>query len=164
MQRQLLIMRHAKAEELHREQTDRHRELTAKGQQDALQMGAQLLQRNIMPDVIHASVATRTQQTAQLLSDVLKIQSESVYLQEELYNSAIRSYVNFIASLENNLNCVLMVGHNPTVSYLAEYLTGSEIGSMPTSGICILQFNSAWNELAKGCAELREYITPKMIE
>jgi phosphohistidine phosphatase len=164
MQRQLLIMRHAKAEELHGEQTDRNRELTAKGQQDALQMGAHLLKRNIMPDVIHASVAARTQQTAYLLSDVLKIQNECVYLQEELYNSAIRSYVNFIMTLENNLNCVLMVGHNPTVSYLAEYLTGSEIGSMPTSGICILQINGAWNEITKGCAELSEYIYPKMSE
>lgn len=163
MQRQLLIMRHAQAEEIQREQLDRDRELTARGQQEALTMAFQLHQRKIPLNTIHTSVANRTQRTATLVSEVMKLEAESVFVQEDLYNSSIRTYLDFITRLDNDAKSVLIVGHNPAVSYLAEYLTKAEIGSMPTAGICILQFrNNSWNEVAKDSGELIDFIYPDM--
>lgn len=163
MQRQLLIMRHAQAEEIQQERLDRDRELTTKGQQEALTMAFQLHQRKIALDAIHASIASRTTKTASLVSDVMKVDPESVFFQHDLYNSSIRTYLEFITHLDSDARSVLLVGHNPTVSYLAEYLTNAEIGSVPTAGICIIQFRAiSWNEVTKDTGELVDFIYPEM--
>lgn len=163
MQRQLLIMRHAQAEEIQHEQLDRDRELTAKGQQEVLTMAFQLHQRKIALDAIHASIAVRTQKTASLVSDVMKVDAEAVFFQDDLYNSSIRTYLDFITRLDTKTKSVLLVGHNPAVSYLAEYLTKAEINSMPTAGICIVQFKAlSWNDVAKDTGELVDFIYPEM--
>lgn len=164
MHRSLYIMRHAQAEDVHGDLHDKDRELTAKGQQEALLMGTQLAKQGINPEYIYSSVANRTKQTAMLISDVLKINLENVIEEEELYNSSIRSYLNFINQIDSSIRSVLLVGHNPTVSYLAEYLTNAEIGSMPTAGLCLLQISvSSWKEVGKDSASLLEFIYPEQL-
>lgn len=163
MQRQLLIMRHAQAEEIQHERHDRERELTSKGNQEALLMGSQLFQRSLSINALYTSSAERTKQTGSLVSDVLKLSSESIFVQEDLYNSSIRTYLSFINQLDNDLKTVLLIGHNPAVSYLAEYLSNAETGSMPTAGVCILKFKTgSWKEVMKGSGELMEFMYPEM--
>lgn len=163
MQRQLLIMRHAQAEDIQPERHDRARELTSKGNQEALLMGSQLFQRALAIQALYTSGAERTQQTAALVSDVLKLNKDLVFVQEDLYNSSIRTYLSFINDLTSDYKTVLLIGHNPAVSYLAEYLTTEEIGSLPTAGICIVKFDIAsWKEVSKGNGELMEFLHPEM--
>ncbi len=161
MQRTLFIMRHAQAEEIHSHLHDKDRELTSKGQQEALMMASQLAKLGVKPDYIYTSIAKRTQQTAALISDVLKLPAESIVTEEELYNSSIRSYLSFINQMDAGIRSVILVGHNPTVSYLAEYLSGAEIGSMPTAGICIIHAPAlSWKEFSKDSVSLQEFIFP----
>lgn len=161
MQRTLFIMRHAQAEEINSHLHDKDRELTSKGQQEALQMGTELIKLGVKPDYIYTSIAKRTQQTASLISDVLKLPTENIMVEEELYNSSIRTYLGFINQLDSSLRSVILIGHNPAVSYLAEYLSGAEIGSMPTAGICLLSTPSlAWKEFSKDSVSLQEFIFP----
>jgi phosphohistidine phosphatase len=162
MQRSLYIMRHAKAEEAHGDLHDKDRELTAKGQQEALIMGTQLARQGFMPEYIYTSVANRTKHTAGLVSDVLKVASANVIEEEELYNSSIRSYLSFINKIDASIKTVLLIGHNPTVSYLAEYLCKAEIGLMPTAGLCLLQITvPSWKEISKESATLLDFIYPE---
>ncbi len=162
MQRALYIMRHAQAEEAHGDLHDKDRELTAKGQQEALIMGSQLARQGFMPEYIYTSVANRTKHTAGLVSDVLKVASGNVIEEEELYNSSIRSYLSFINQIDASVRTVLLIGHNPTVSYLAEYLSKAEIGSMPTAGLCILQITvPSWKDIGKDSATLLDFIYPE---
>lgn len=163
MQRYLLIMRHAQAEDIQPERHDRERELTSKGNQEALSMGSQLAQRSLAINALYTSSAERTKQTGSLISDVLKLENEAVLIQEDLYNSSIRTYLGFVNNLSDELKTVLIIGHNPAVSYLAEYLTDSEVGSMPTAGICMIRFElTSWQEVTKGCGEMLEFIYPEM--
>lgn len=56
----------------------------------------------------------------------------------------------------------MCVGHNPTISYLAEYMSKAEIGDMTTAGIAIITFNIAsWSEVSQGNGELLRYLTPR---
>jgi phosphohistidine phosphatase len=164
MQRHLLIMRHAQAEEIQRDQSDRNRELTSKGQHDALQMAYYLSEQKMLPDAIYSSASARTQKTASLLSDVFKLNSETFFIEEDLYNSSIRTYLSFISRLNNEYKTILLVGHNPTVSYLVEYLSGAEIISIPTAGACIIRFDSvAWSDVDKGRGELLDFMYPEKL-
>ena len=46
-----------------------------------------------------------------------------------------------------------MVGHNPTLSYLAEYLTGAEIGGLwPGSAVYMTQEADTWEAFSQGTA------------
>lgn len=162
MQRLLYIMRHAQAEDVHSDLLDKDRELTSKGQQEALIIGTQLAKQGFNPEYIYTSIANRTKHTATLVSDVLKVDIEHVIEEEELYNSSIRSYLNFINKIDAGIRSVILVGHNPTVSYLAEYLTNAEIGSMSTAGLCLLQITvPSWKEVGKDSATLLDYIYPE---
>lgn len=156
-------MRHAQAEEIQSDGHDRDRELTSKGSQEALIMGTQLFQRSLNINALYTSSAARTRQTGSLVADVLKLDAGSVLVQDDLYNSSIRTYLGFINQLPNDMKTVLLIGHNPAVSYLAEYLTDEELGSLPTAGICYIRFKlGSWQEVAKGCGELLEFMHPEM--
>lgn len=158
-------MRHAQAEDIQSVGHDRDRELTSKGNQEALIMGAQLSQRSLCVNALYTSPATRTRQTGSLVADVLKLTSESVFVQDDLYNSSIRTYLGFVNQLSNELKTVLLVGHNPAVSYLAEYLTDAELGSIPAAGICLIRFElNSWQEVSKGCGEMMEFVYPEMFK
>lgn len=163
MHHYLLIMRHAQAEDIQPERHDRDRELTSKGNQEALLMGSQLFQRSLSIQAVYTSSAERTKQTGSLVADVLKLEKDVVFIQEDLYNSSIRTYLSFINQLPNDLKTVLLIGHNPAVSYLAEYLSDAELGSLPTAGICLIRFEiNSWKEVAKGLGEMQEFIHPEM--
>lgn len=163
MQRHLLIMRHAQAEDIQPERHDRDRELTSKGNQEALMMGTQLFQRPQSVNALYTSSAVRTRQTGALVADVLKLDSGLVLVQDDLYNSSIRTYLSFVNQLQNELTTVLLIGHNPAVSYLAEYLSGAELGSMPTAGICSIRFRTGtWQDVTKNSGEMLEFIYPEM--
>ena len=59
----------------------------------------------------------------------------------------------------------MITSHNPAVSYLAEYLSGADVGDMPTSGIAEIRFNlDSWAEVSQGTGELGLYVTPRMIK
>ena len=57
-----------------------------------------------------------------------------------------------------------MVGHNLTVSYLIEYLTGEEVGSVAPAGFAIIQPTVGhWEEVSQNTATLISYMTPEKI-
>jgi phosphohistidine phosphatase len=59
----------------------------------------------------------------------------------------------------------MCVGHNPTISYLAEALTKAEIGTMVTGGLVIIKFSvNSWNEVTAGNGELINYVQPEMVD
>jgi phosphohistidine phosphatase len=55
----------------------------------------------------------------------------------------------------------MCVGHNPTISYLAEYLTKKEVGDMALAGIVIIEYIIySWTEVKEGNGALVRYIHP----
>jgi phosphohistidine phosphatase len=49
----------------------------------------------------------------------------------------------------------MLVGHNPAATYLAEFLTRAEIGSLPTNGVVYMTFeDQKWGEVTGQSAKL----------
>ena len=135
MPRYLYLVRHAQSAEKQVNQNDFGRELTSTGVKQALLVGNYLLQQQIMPDVIMTSTAERARMTASMIADALKTDTEKINLQEDLYEASTRTFFQFITQLEDHLHHVMCVAHNPVVTYLAEYLTGAEVGDMVPAGM-----------------------------
>jgi phosphohistidine phosphatase len=59
----------------------------------------------------------------------------------------------------------MCVGHNPEISYLAEYLTEAEIGVMQPAGMAAIKLKiDSWKNLEKGIGEMMQYVSPEMLD
>ncbi len=164
MPKMLYLLRHAQSVEKQQGQADRDRELTAKGVKETFQIGAYLHREKIFPDIIYTSAAFRASTTAQLIADTIKLDLGKIIADEELFQASVRTFMEFIQQLDDAYSSVLCIGHNPAISYLAEYLSKAEIGEMPTAGLVILKFSiSNWEDIEEGNGEFIQMITPDLL-
>lgn len=165
MERFLYLMRHAQSADKQHGQTDKDRELTVQGIRDSIKIGSWLHTQKIIPDLIVTSTAMRAKATSGLMLDTLKLMPEKIQLNEELYDASVRPFLREITQLEDTLNHVVCVGHNPAISYLAEYLTKAEIGDLPPAGLVVIQFEILlWQKIGEGTGKFIKLITPETIE
>lgn len=164
MPRYLYLLRHAESTERQPGESDKERDLTPVGVREALLIGNYLLKEKISFDKVLCSTAKRADATARLIADSMKFDPEQLSEQDALYEASTRTFFQFILHLEDQYQRVLCIGHNPSISYLAESLTKAEIGDMPSGGLAIIKFNiHSWSEVSQGNGELESFIYPKML-
>ena len=164
MPRYLYLLRHAESASKQLHENDKDRELSSRGIKEALMIGTYLFKQNTPLNIIMSSTAARALTTANLVADALKIDTEKISAQEELYDASPRTFLQFVSQLDDDYQHVMCVAHNPTISYLAELFTKSEIGEMAPGGLCIISFDiKSWKEVSQGNGELVQYIFPDML-
>ena len=153
-------MRHAQSAEKQGTQLDIERELTPAGMKESAAIGHFLKKNNYEVDLMVSSEAKRAQSTAALIHGILNIKSDFI-VHEELYEASVRNLLEVIGNLDNEFKNILLIGHNPYISYFAEYLTKAEIGSMDTGGLVSISFDiSNWYEVSEGSGSLDNYVCP----
>jgi phosphohistidine phosphatase len=165
MTKQLFLLRHGEAADKTGNQSDKDRELTTAGIQHIMRMAAHLAAQNLPVDAIYCSSGLRARQTALLLLEKIDMEDDKIFFEDDLYDASTRTLMEFISRLDNSLKSVMIVGHNPALSYVAEYLTDTEVGSMAPGGIAIVRLTvSSWKEITKGAGELVQYFHPEALE
>jgi len=153
-------MRHAKAEQ--DGPTDFERPLAARGHRDAAQAGAWLASIGLAPDHALVSAALRTQETWASVCEGAGW-SLAPDLDRGLYAAGPETAIDLIRLVPAASACVVVVGHNPTMAYLAQMLddgTGDAAagaamaGDFPTSATAVYTFDGAWDTLGVGGARL----------
>jgi phosphohistidine phosphatase len=146
----LYITRHAKSSWSDGSLSDFERPLNKRGLRDAPFMGKLLSKQSMVPDIILSSPATRAITTAQLLSEELGYASDDIAIYNELYESGVQNYLDTLSALDDRYNSAMVVGHNPTLTMLAEQLSDLRIDNIPTCGIVIINFdNPEWSDIHK---------------
>jgi phosphohistidine phosphatase len=164
MPKHLYLLRHAQSADKQMGETDKERELTPQGSRESLLIGSYLMKEKITLDAIYTSAANRATRSANLIADAIKIDTEKILLNDELFQASPRTFLDVINHFDNSLNHVMCVGHNPTITYVAEYITKAEIGDLAPGGLAIIRFNfNSWNEVSGGNGELVNYIYPAML-
>lgn len=155
MQKNLFLVRHATAEEGSMVFRDFERELTSRGIMEAARVGNYLSSKNIIFDNIIASPSFRTLKTAELIAERLKIDVDLINKSENLYGSGPRGYLSVLNEIPENAENVILVGHNPDISFFAEYLCKEDMGGGMEKGTCIqLSFTDLkWAELTNKMAK-----------
>src|SRR4051812_12391200 len=110
MPRYLYLMRHAHSAEKQHGQTDRDRELTSQGMQEALRMGAYMLKQNLTLDVIITSIAERAVQTSNFFAEGLKFDTDKILQEEQLYEASTRTFLEYLFKIESGYQSVMCVG------------------------------------------------------
>jgi phosphohistidine phosphatase len=164
MARWLYLLRHAQSADKQHGQRDIDRELTSQGMREAATIGHFLKKNNYEVNLIISSAAMRAQATAALIHGILNIEPEFV-IEDELYEASVRNFLQLTCGLDDDFKNILMIGHNPYISYFAEYLTKAEIGSMATAGLVSVRFEiSKWSEVTEGTGSFENYVHPSIIE
>jgi phosphohistidine phosphatase len=150
----LILIRHAETAEKVTGQTDKDRELTTAGMRQAAAVGHYLKNHSTSVDIIISSAALRAATTAQLIGEQINSNDDLVETNDELYQASVGTLFEIIRSGDEHHN-VAIVGHNPTISYFAEFLTGSALDDMRPATVLILKLDvGSWKELQKGSATL----------
>jgi phosphohistidine phosphatase len=164
MAKHLFLYRHGEAAQSHSKEGDRERELTSKGISHSNQIGSYLLANHFDVKTIFSSTALRAHQTAAITAEAMKIDTSEIILDEELYTATTRMFFEFITRVDSVHTSVMCVGHNPSITYLAEYLTKESIGDMVPAGVVIIKFDIySWSEVSQGNGQLVKYLTPESI-
>jgi phosphohistidine phosphatase len=160
MPRYLYLMRHAQSAEKQNGQSDKDRLLTPLGVHQAVLIGKFLEQQKTSLDSVVCSVAERAKMTAQLVADTVQ-GSSPIDVVEELYEASLSSFIDVISQLKENVDHVLFVGHNPTLTYVVESLTQASVGDIRPAGIAIIECDLLhWNTIKDKTARLIRLIHP----
>lgn len=163
--RTLYLMRHAKSSWSFDELSDQERPLNDRGRDDAPRMGQALAERRIVPDLIVSSPAVRAMSTAVLVARELKYASATIVVEPDIYQADVDTLLAVIRALPDTAPAVLLTGHNPTITDVANHLSPSPLsGEMPTAAVICLHFQTEkWADIAPGNAEFYFYDFPKNI-
>ncbi len=118
----LLLLRHAKSSWEEPGLHDHDRPLNKRGKKDAPKVGRYLKENGLMPDLILSSTARRAQDTAYAVVKESGYNGE-IDLHQDLYLSDSACYLDILRSLPDEVNRVLVVGHNPDLDELLTLLT-----------------------------------------
>ncbi len=143
----LLLLRHGKAEAARGD--DFARDLTARGERDAGDIGVFLAEHRLVPDVALVSAARRTRRTFELVAERLCAEIE-VHEEDALYNEGEAGLRARIGRVEPASRVTMVVGHNPGIMEIAIALAKDgewpEIerlrGRFPPSGLAVLSFEA----------------------
>jgi phosphohistidine phosphatase len=161
--KRLTLVRHAKSSWKDRTLDDSQRPLSRRGEQDAPKMGARLLARKARPSLIMSSPAARALATAKLIADTLGYPMEFLQVEPRLYLATPKEMLALIAGQEDSFSDLLLVGHNPGMTEVANRLVPElRLDNLPTAGVVAMDFQTRkWSELPATRGELAYYDYPK---
>ncbi|MEO6283662.1 MAG: histidine phosphatase family protein [Dyadobacter sp.] len=164
MKKTLILVRHATAEDQTFRIKDFDRNLNNKGLAEALTMGKWLDENKIKPDIYVTSPASRAYKTAEVIAEQLGIAVADIQTQAGIYDGGPRAYLHAVTHVAESSSSLILFGHNPDITYFAEYLSGSSIGSMKKGAIAIIEFKEQkWDEISAKTGDLVLYKTPKQV-
>jgi phosphohistidine phosphatase len=147
VQRQLIIMRHAKAGELPGG-PDFERALRGRGRKNAESAGEWLAGRGLLPDLVLCSKARRARQTWQYVSAGLAGRPQVIF-DDRLYEADATELLDIFAEADPALGSLMYVGHNPAAAEATELLVAAPV-DFPTSAIAVVRTTTAWPDLVAG--------------
>jgi len=142
----LYLMRHAKSSWKDSHLMDHERPLKKRGRKDAGAMGGLLSGKKRTPAIIYSSTAERARETAGIVAEKSGYIGEVRY-DQKLYLAEPDTLVTFLHQVPEDVECILLVGHNPGLEALVQILSG-KIVALPTASIAHLQLPvDHWSEI-----------------
>jgi phosphohistidine phosphatase len=153
-------MRHGKAEQGGR--TDFERDLAERGHHDSVDTGKWLAQQGFSPDRALVSAARRTVGTWESVAEGAGWALEPD-LSHGLYGAGPETTLDLVRESPDDVVSVIVIGHNPTIAYLASLLDDGEgdpavssamMSGFPTSAVAVFEFDGDWPDLSEAGARL----------
>ena len=164
----LILMRHAEADSEADVASDRKKPLSSGGKEEAQTMGVYFKNHKYVPQQVLCSDATRTRQTLEVLLPSLG--EPDVLYKPKLYLASVGELFQQIHAVDDELDTLLVLAHNPGVQHAAAMLAGYGSADrlrrlhlmFPTASAAILTIGrDRWIDFEPGLATLKAFVQPK---
>jgi phosphohistidine phosphatase len=133
-------MRHADARWQDAGLSDLERPLNRRGAAAAETMARRLLELALVPQLLLVSPARRTQQTGEIVAQVLSLPPRLVMSDEALYLASAADLLKAVQATGPRVAHLLVVAHNPGVSELVQQLIAeAEASGLATAALCSIE-------------------------
>jgi len=161
--KRLTLIRHGNADWKNAGVADFDRPLNKRGIGESEAIGKLLLEQELVPDLLLASSARRTQQTSEIVARKLELAARRVKLTENLYLAPCEDILTIVRATGPRVQHLAIVGHNPGLSELAKFLAPKDvpIPDLTTGAACTLTFAvRSWTSLAPPALRAVQYEPP----
>ncbi len=160
MVKELYIMRHAKSA-WDTNEPDIARPLKKRGINASKRMGDGLIRLGWVPEKVLLSPAKRVQQTYEHLGLDISITEDS-----RIYEASLSDLFDVIAEVPNDINKLMLIGHNPSLEALLLHLTPSAEPQkngklLTTANVARIGLEGGWIGLDARQGQLLGLIRPK---
>jgi phosphohistidine phosphatase len=158
----LCIVRHAKSSWKEDALTDEMRPLNKRGKVAAPLIGRVLAELGFMPDLILTSSAVRAHVTAELIAGELQYPVAGIEVRESMYMAGLSELLAVIAGCSDEVERLMVVGHNPGLYALAMRLSEFNEDNLPTAAaVCIELPIDHWTDIHETRGRIRFYEYPR---
>ncbi|MCG8026041.1 MAG: histidine phosphatase family protein [Candidatus Thiodiazotropha endolucinida] len=169
MTRELMLLRHGKSD-WSQQLEDFKRPLKDRGKRGAQRMGVWLLQQQLQPDYVISSPAERAIVTAQKTVKAMGGDADAIVQDRRIYAANVGELLRVLSDVPPDGKRVMLVGHNPGLEMLTEYLHGERIplpsdGKLiPTATLAHIVMPDDWIDLKAGDGELLSIARPSSMD
>ena len=161
--KKIIFVRHGKAEEVSSGISDYERSLTIKGKIISRLMAKRLKGIEKSSVTLISSPAFRALETALIFALEFGIAAEKITMNSNIYYKMnLRHLSEILAQAGETCNTVILVGHNPSFTEIANSLSHEGCDFMPKSGVLGLSFDvSTWPEIRQKAGKQLFYLIPE---
>lgn len=159
--KELLIIRHGKAERPKIGGFDFDRHLVDKGVGDCKIVADQIKSMDWIPEEIVSSTAERAKETAIAMQSVWGAEVVEIRFDEKIYMADYSTLIHLIGTLDNKYTRIAIFGHNSGFSDLVSGLTNEPIW-LATAACGLVRFQvDSWEEVISDMGKLVSVISAK---
>ncbi|MBI9037851.1 MAG: histidine phosphatase family protein [Bacteroidales bacterium] len=158
----IFIVRHGKSSWDFPELSDKKRPLLKKGINRTKKIGKYLSDNNIKVDLIISSPAVRAFETARIIAKEINYPKEKIEINNSIYESNEENILVIIESLPNEINSIMIFGHNPAFTYFSNYFLEDKLDWLPTSGTVSISFQTDdWMKIVSAKRKINFVLTKR---
>ena len=145
--KKIYFLRHAKSSWDDFALKDFDRPLATRGIQDADLMGNYFRSKKIKLDVVFSSPSKRTIET---LEHFFQLEKPNIKFEESIYHASLDNILSVLFGIPEDIKNIMVVGHNPSMHEISEYLSNKFIRKYPTCCLAGFTMDKNWNDLSQG--------------
>lgn len=166
---ELLILRHGKSSWSDPSLDDYDRPLKKRGKDNARSMGQYIKTMDLVPELIISSTARRAAATAKRAARNCGYEEAAIIWERKLYHAGVETWLRHLSKVPNQINRVMIVGHNPGLEDLTHHLCGGKVPHpsdgklIPTATLAVLDIEEPWLGIGQDRATLRFITRPRQL-
>lgn len=161
----LYLVRHAKSSWDDPVLKDFERPLMETGIKKTRQIIKFLNDKKVSVDLIISSPAVRALETARLIAGGIGYPVENIKIEPAIYEGSADDFLDVICTTPDEINSLMIFGHNPMITYVANLFLDKVIDLLPTSGIAATFFKTdQWNKISEIRPQKEYVVYPKMLK
>jgi phosphohistidine phosphatase len=171
--KRLALLRHAKSSRDEPDRDDFDRPLTGRGWKAARRIGRELKQRKMRFDLCVASPAARVRETLDGFTEGYCDLPFPVQFDQRIYMASCADLLGILMAVEDEVQTLLIGGHNPGLEELALELTREDESGLrnrvehkfPTAAFALIDLPAdRWADVQVSSGVLTELILPKELD